>query len=645
MGKKYFSGSASYYTVKKRGEKIPMHSRDSWQDSKRQKKPAEHKKYEGSVCNRHSCNEQNGLKKCHYCGEYYCKSHIHAKPPTMPEYRGTSVEAQLLMEEWRKPYGHPCPSFVEYWDRVREQKIAEYGRALDRAAGRDNKYHSYTYKESYNRSESNIIEKIDRLKEKFGSKKHSKKQLKIPIKTTAIALVVILLLLVAIFVLPNLSLFGGQIKTAKLNMYNLASEKPLKVGVRIDYELAFPAKEVYLLRQDGSKAAFLDCKIGSCSQKIDLPIANNFKITQDSNSTYSYVIQNRTFALCTESENFFNPQSCQTLDLEGTTFRSRETGFFDSSLLTCLDGYKKEGSACVLIQRCSDGTIYNDCSTTKPNYCQDGNIVSKASVCGCPLEQDKNDEECIPIYMKGPLQRELTYVVRGKTDKISFTVYQGLTDYLAAQPRTYYCNPVCPTDTELELRFLNEEKQKKELDKLVEAIKSKTSAPDDQVRIAVSLVQKIPYDWQGFKTGILTGRYPYEVLFDNMGVCGEKSKLLAYLLRGLGYGVALFSYPDHEAVGIICPAQYNYKNSGYCFIETTTPTIITDSEGDYLGVGKLSDPSDIYAINEGQSFDSVSEEFNDAQKWNQIYAMGSVLSEYYYAQRQALVNKYGIKFD
>ena len=61
---------------------------------------------------------------------------------------------------------------------------------------------------------------------------------------------------------------------------------------------------------------------------------------------------------------------------------------------------------------------------------------------------------------------------------------------------------------------------------LVDAIREKTDDPDDQVRIAVSLVQQIPYDQEMLDKGTLEIRYPYQTLLDNKGVCCEKSVLL-----------------------------------------------------------------------------------------------------------------------
>jgi hypothetical protein len=55
----------------------------------------------------------------------------------------------------------------------------------------------------------------------------------------------------------------------------------------------------------------------------------------------------------------------------------------------------------------------------------------------------------------------------------------------------------------------------------------------------------------------------------------------------------------------------------------------------------------ILAISEGLSFNSVSEEYEDAKKMQQIDelsdALGGVIPEYYYYQWVSLTIKYGIK--
>lgn len=41
-----------------------------------------------------------------------------------------------------------------------------------------------------------------------------------------------------------------------------------------------------------------------------------------------------------------------------------------------------------VIQKCADGTLYGQCSTNKPKYCDKGNLINKCSICGCPQNQN-----------------------------------------------------------------------------------------------------------------------------------------------------------------------------------------------------------------------------------------------------------------
>lgn len=311
----------------------------------------------------------------------------------------------------------------------------------------------------------------------------------------------------------------------------------------------------------------------------------------------------------------------------------------------CPEGFSIKKGKCIKL--CADGTLYGECGNSKPLYCDNGNLILKASICGCPEEETAKGEECISVYAETSFEREFRYTLRSKEDSIKFAVYKELNDYLAALPRVYYCNPECPADEELELGIIDEKKQSIELDKLAETIKEKTNSVDDRARIAIALVQAIPYDWVSFEETELKNRYPYEVLYVNKGTCGEKSRLLAYLLRTLGYGVVLFRYDDnnHMSAGIKCPLQYSQYKSGYCFIETTTPSIMTDIEGDYVNAGKLSDNPRIFFISSGNSFDNVMEEYNDAKEFREIASQGQVLPEDLWDRWNELVTKYGFVFD
>lgn len=262
----------------------------------------------------------------------------------------------------------------------------------------------------------------------------------------------------------------------------------------------------------------------------------------------------------------------------------------------------------------------------------------------------------ISRFKNKPKIVDYSYILRGNRGNIRHTVYDGLNRYLKELPRSISYSTIPPTDIDFINRDLNDEYQKQFLDLLVRQIKSTTLDKEDQARIAISLVQNINYDTAGFMSGNIKGKYPYEVLYTGSGVCSDKSKLLAYLLRGIGYEVVIFrfSVENHDAIGIKCPLQYSYRGTGYCFIESTTPNIITDASRDYIGVGKLTTMPNILKVCDGSSFYSISEEYNDYIAYYELsnklqFYSGKTLSQseydkwkYYHDEWRKLVNKYGL---
>lgn len=253
-------------------------------------------------------------------------------------------------------------------------------------------------------------------------------------------------------------------------------------------------------------------------------------------------------------------------------------------------------------------------------------------------------------YKTNPKTVNFEYVLRGNHYQVPYTLYGGMNDHLQKQPRyiVYRSGKRPPGDIDFILKDLDNEEQKPFIDPLVEEIEKITPDKDDQARIAISLVQNLEYDSAGLEAGNVKGKYPYEVLYTGCGVCSEKSELLAYLLRELGYGVVIFRFGTeaHDAVGIKCPFQYSYSNTGYCFVETTSPSIITYSSGDYAVAGnkttKLTSIPKVLKICDGDSFDSVYEEYGDTQTWSRI-GTDKILDENTYNQWHLLVDKYGIK--
>ena len=255
-------------------------------------------------------------------------------------------------------------------------------------------------------------------------------------------------------------------------------------------------------------------------------------------------------------------------------------------------------------------------------------------------------------YETGATSRSLKYVLRGESGSINMKMYSGVYDELSSRPSPVACqrygndNSAC-NNVEMQqyyLQYLDDPLQKKELGVLVHLIEFKTTNQDDRARIAISLVQNIPYNYTKFYSTIRKTSSPYAVLYENTGVCGEKSLLLAYLLRELGYGIVLFSFEseNHMAVGVKSPLQYSYKNSGFAFIESTTPSIPTDSQGDYVTVGKLTSIPEQYTISDGSVFSSISEEYQDSIAYDQLRNSGELGELEKIRQWEMLVKKYGL---
>ncbi len=237
-----------------------------------------------------------------------------------------------------------------------------------------------------------------------------------------------------------------------------------------------------------------------------------------------------------------------------------------------------------------------------------------------------------------PLTRIFPYVLRANHGLIQYTPYKGVYQKLSAtneicdsNENPYYCY----------VKYVNNPIQEPYLNDLVNRIKSESSNPDDQVRIAVSMVQHIPYDFdrpEQIQNNLpYKIRHPYEVLYENEGDCGEHSFLLAYILEELGYGVRLLYFPNepHMVVGLKCPQKFSYKNTGYAFIETTQPSIMTYFYEDY-------ENPEIIPVYNGRSFDSIEEEFNDAQQFKNIILMDQIHDEATYNKWRYLVDKYDL---
>jgi hypothetical protein len=180
---------------------------------------------------------------------------------------------------------------------------------------------------------------------------------------------------------------------------------------------------------------------------------------------------------------------------------------------------------------------------------------------------------------------------------------------------------------------------------LIDTIRKSSTNPDSQAKIAISIVQHIPYNWNKYYGSSMDWFYPYETMYNNKGVCADKSLLLAYLLNNLGYDTVLFEFSSHMAVGVKCSSSYDFYDTGYAFIETTQPTVITYVPDTYLSGFKVSSNPNIIHLNGGKKALDVSSEYRDATRMKQLEAMGTVLDQSHYAEWLRISNKYDLQYD
>jgi hypothetical protein len=257
--------------------------------------------------------------------------------------------------------------------------------------------------------------------------------------------------------------------------------------------------------------------------------------------------------------------------------------------------------------------------------------------------------------------KRLNYVLDSNHETVSLTMYSGIEDEIQSEPEPVVCyryvgDPSPCTVQENQsyfLKYINNPVQDQGLDQLIEAIRQKSPDRNTQAKIAISLVQNIPYDTT--KSKLISSdptdvhqNYPYETLYTGKGVCIDKSLLLVYILDKLGFDTVLFTFsPEHHAaVGIKCDPQYAYRGTGYCFVETTEPTIITDSAGPYVDIGRLTSMPQLYHMSNGTGLSEIEEEYNDAKRFDGLVAMGKAnnqrLDPLRYADWKSLVEKYGL---
>ncbi|MFH1183324.1 MAG: transglutaminase-like domain-containing protein [Candidatus Moraniibacteriota bacterium] len=186
--------------------------------------------------------------------------------------------------------------------------------------------------------------------------------------------------------------------------------------------------------------------------------------------------------------------------------------------------------------------------------------------------------------LQDPKITDFKWNYRKRPYELKLTLYKSVYDFYRSGPKEYSYTGELPKNWEENYYgiFVQQNPVDHTIPDLTENLKilaAKNRLSEDQtVELVVSFVQSIPYDdaraariEQNSQTD--KPNYPYEALYDNKGVCSDKSFLLTAILREMGYGTTLFEYKDekHIAVGIQCPIDKSNYSSGFCYAETTQP--------------------------------------------------------------------------
>ncbi|MCU0680203.1 MAG: hypothetical protein MUF50_02755 [Planctomycetes bacterium] len=236
-----------------------------------------------------------------------------------------------------------------------------------------------------------------------------------------------------------------------------------------------------------------------------------------------------------------------------------------------------------------------------------------------------------------------TWNYKGKEYYLVFGFNNNLYQAYTKSPKVYYYSQKDQVDN-LQERYYGMILTQKEGDNTISIIANNLVnlgtnqglTSDQLVEFVIAFVQGIPYDTTKSQQSSFAPNYAYETLYNDIGICSDKTFLTVLLLREMGYGAAILDYPQakHSAAGIACPLADSISNSGYCYVETTNYFSIgiipkSISNGQATSPDQLSSPFDtsnlgpveVYQKTSGRSYNSVADRkatFNQIQQ-NKIW--------------------------
>ncbi len=196
---------------------------------------------------------------------------------------------------------------------------------------------------------------------------------------------------------------------------------------------------------------------------------------------------------------------------------------------------------------------------------------------------------------------------QGKRASISLPITAQLRTQFANSPKSFSYTGALPSNWKQDYfkMFLKHDADKMPLATLREEIAAHCGASSGDVWVAavIDFVQSgLEYDHAtAFNIAGSKIRYPSETLLDGMGVCMDKTILLAALLQDAGHGLGIFNFDraNHMSLGLLVPDGYGNFGTSYAMVESTAPTPIGQIPARYAGGIRLDTRPELVIIGNG----------------------------------------------
>lgn len=259
--------------------------------------------------------------------------------------------------------------------------------------------------------------------------------------------------------------------------------------------------------------------------------------------------------------------------------------------------------------------------------------------------------------LENPKEIGLSCDYQGSSISVTQKMYGSVNEYYKTEPekkKDYYKQ----NDKDFVFSYQEDNTIKEITEKIVIVGKQNKLSQDQILDLAACMVQNIPYDsskaakilspsFKSYPVNEVIPRYPYETLYENSGLCTDKTFLGAAIIKELGYktGILTFEKEKHMSLGIGVPNGYASLSSGYGIMEltnlgfkvgdipevdaqigSTTSTISAQEELETNGNSKtesakktLSAPSSTASVSNGLEYTRILERISLKQELDATY--------------------------